>query len=199
MPRKKEDLDQFEVIGRIPKGMAYQWCALRVFGSTAAAKSQLEDFEKGGWKPVPAKRHPKMRREDGRIVIGDQILMERKATASTAARSEEVSEAQARAFTNFASENPSLSSINRIKFTTSVGSEIPAGPFEPRDIEITLKLRLSANRVEAAAICGMSIERYATVMATLVQENALTGILIPTDDGKAFEFRELLVSRATEW
>lgn len=194
MPRKKADLDQFEVIGRIPKGMAYQWCALKVLGNSEIADFQLDDFKRGGWKPVPAKRHPKMRHRGAHIIFGDQILMERKAALSSKARKLEMDSARAML------AESKLEEAKPSKFDLPLGGsfEFPDGPFEAQDVEITLTLRLPSNRVEAAAVCGMTIERYAAVMAILLREKALTGILIPTDDGKAFELKELLVSRTTE-
>lgn len=195
MPRKKESLDQFEVIGRIPKGMAYQWCTLKVLGNAAVVGIQLDKFKKAGWKPVPAKRHPKMRRRGAHIIVGDQLLMGRKAELSAAARKKEEDTAR-----SWVTEGP-IGSPPPDRWSAFPPAEcrvIPTGPFDPIDVEITLKLRLPSNRVEAAAICGMAVERYAAVMAILLREKALTGILIPTDDGKAFELKKLLVSRTTE-
>src|ERR1700721_107863 len=69
--------DPFAVVGEIPAGLCYQWCALSVMGSSKVAQPQIERMKRGGWGPVPAKRHPKMRRVKGWIIVENQLLVQK--------------------------------------------------------------------------------------------------------------------------
>jgi hypothetical protein len=88
--------DPFEVIGNRRNGIDYQWVATSVMGDVDVAAGILARMQGDGWKPVAAKRHPKMRHDKkGRIVIDGQMLMERPLALSDAARKEEIDAARA--------------------------------------------------------------------------------------------------------
>jgi hypothetical protein len=74
---KSSARDPFEVVGKIPDKLAYQWCSLKITGSAEAAEPQLLQWKRGGWKPVPASRHPRMRHVKNRIIVNDQLLMQK--------------------------------------------------------------------------------------------------------------------------
>lgn len=92
--RKRRPFDPFEIVGRIPKDKSYQWIAVSVSGSTAAVARHNQLFKDAGWRPVPPSRHPKMARRGRRIVVGDQILVERKKGKTQAASLEEKQQAE---------------------------------------------------------------------------------------------------------
>jgi hypothetical protein len=88
-----DSIDPFEVIGEIPKGLAYKWQATRVMGEL-----QLEVLEyhyANGWTCVPHKRHPKMPRDRVWIVVQDQLLLQKPKHLVEAARQEEIAVARA--------------------------------------------------------------------------------------------------------
>jgi hypothetical protein len=72
--------DPFELpSGTIPEGMAYQWCARKVFGQP---NPQYKEMFEGGWMPVPAFRHrslfkPSEINADGNIELQGNLLMSR--------------------------------------------------------------------------------------------------------------------------
>ena len=88
--------DPFEVIGKIPKDKSYQWVALTVLGGDALSATDLKRFEDGGWKSVPAKRHPKMLHKGKKIIVHGQLLVERDRALTDAAlkKGYEVAKAQ---------------------------------------------------------------------------------------------------------
>lgn len=78
--------DPFEVIGKIPNHLSYQWVAISVLGEQSVAKGTYGNWmEAGSWKPVPAKRHPKMSSDGKRIVVQGQLLMQRPAALTEVA------------------------------------------------------------------------------------------------------------------
>lgn len=59
-----------------PYGMDYQLCTYSVLGDRSC--SNVEVMEAGGWRKVPASRHPEIRSDDDIwLIFGGQILMER--------------------------------------------------------------------------------------------------------------------------
>lgn len=87
--------DPFLVIGKRPKGFSYQWVAVKILGQEELAADILTQMKLAGWKPVPAKRHPKMRKDkSGHISVGGQILMERTEFATKKAREKEIKSAK---------------------------------------------------------------------------------------------------------
>lgn len=81
----------------IPDGWTYQWCAISVVGNTEILLDQNLMMAENGWRPVPAERYPGRFMPEGHkgnIVRGGQMLMERPATLTEEARSEEVRNAK---------------------------------------------------------------------------------------------------------
>ena len=69
--------DPFTVVGKIPAGLAYQWCAISIMGDYTVAAPYLSEMERNGWAPVPWKRHKKMKRDRQWIVVQGQLLMQK--------------------------------------------------------------------------------------------------------------------------
>lgn len=102
MPRKSASAassaaskDPFEVIGKKPKGIAYQWVQYAIMGDEDAAEPHLKIAKAGGWTYVPPKRHPQMPSEKKQIRVGGNVLMQRRDVLSKAARAREIRAAQA--------------------------------------------------------------------------------------------------------
>ena len=77
MPDNETFDDPFVDVGEIPAGLSYQWCALSVMGFPHLAQMQISKMKRGGWGPVPAKRHPKMRHVKGWIIVQNQLLVQK--------------------------------------------------------------------------------------------------------------------------
>ena len=69
--------DPFTVVGKIPAGLAYQWCTISIMGDYTVAAPYLSEMERNGWAPVPWKRHKKMKRDRQWIVVQGQLLMQK--------------------------------------------------------------------------------------------------------------------------
>lgn len=165
-------VDRYKVIGEIPRGKAYQWVAESIMGQPAVADWDL--MRKRGWKPVPARRHPKMPRDRrGCIAFGGQVLMERDVAISEQARREEVVFARKMFAEHPASGQPVSRSATVVSAyippvdggqkgfldrLESVRKEIEEAGGA---IEVTIKLALSESEVEAAATVNLSCKEYA--------------------------------------
>ena len=174
--------DPFQVIGAIPDGMTYQWSAIAVAGDPALARFS----PKTGWTPVPADRHPEMPSDYGNfIVIGDQMLMERSTAECEASRQEEITRAKVAYDTAKGGSDGLHGSL------TGDGTPWVHRTFDPAEVAVSITLRLSASRVEAAAICRMTVEKYAHALVQQIIRGFHGPIhLVPTADNKAFELRE---------
>ena len=75
----------------IPAGMSYEWKVVDVFGRKINAKKALPkpDITKGGWKFVPASRHPWLECDGDKIIVSGMALMERPQKRTDAARARE--------------------------------------------------------------------------------------------------------------
>ena len=188
--------DPFHVIGKIPKGRAYQWVAESVDGNKDIVRESLDWMRAAGWKPVPASRHPKMKSRGKRIAFGGQILMENSAVDAAAARSKQVASAKAMHDDNPASMStrpyPHSGKFN-CTFATVYGP-FPASFEFPETVEITLPLKLSPNLINAAAICALPVVEYARRMIALILRGDLTGVLVPTLERDAFEVRDIVTT-----
>lgn len=69
--------DPFQVVGKVPAGKVYQWVATSVCGEIWPVVEQWEQMLSENWRPVPAKRHPRMRHRRGVIAVNNCVLMER--------------------------------------------------------------------------------------------------------------------------
>lgn len=77
----------------IPKGWAYQWCAISIVGNTEILMDQNLMFQENGWRPVPASRYPGRYMpagHQGSIIRGQQMLMERPEALVAEAKAEDV-------------------------------------------------------------------------------------------------------------
>lgn len=93
--KRPTESDPFEVIGKIPDNVTYQWVAHSILGNTEAAASHFQAMVEGGWRPVLPKRHPRMTHKGRRIVVGGQVLMQRPRKLSDAATAENLRIAKA--------------------------------------------------------------------------------------------------------
>lgn len=79
--------DPFEIVGKIPKGISYQWHAESVMG--VENRGVLRVARAAGWTFVPPQRHPKMHRVKNAIRVGACVLMQRRTVSVRADRQRE--------------------------------------------------------------------------------------------------------------
>lgn len=202
-----QERDPFEVIGKVPVGVSYQWVAISVMGDTEIAAYTIQVLRASGWTCVPAKRHPKMPKAGKRIVVGSQVLMQQKEVSVRAEREREIRAAR-EMFDGHPGSNSSKTSTHcgRQEAISSSIAPVDGPPLDfpgsdgvPREVMVTIPLRLSANLMEAAAVCHLSLEEYGRRMVILLQRGNLSGVLVQTLDREAFEVRDLsIVGRSHE-
>ncbi len=193
--------DPFDVIGRIPKGRAYQWVALPDDSNPGLARLYRQCLN-AGWRAVPARRHRKMPRMRQRIVHEGMVLMENDAARVASLRESEIAAARAQHDSALATPKKegghvTILSPDKLEYTQTTwgGYVIPEGGFKEAIVETSLPLRLPPAQVEAAAICGLTVEEYARRFLLLALRGDGPEVLIPTYERNAFEFRSLIVKR----
>lgn len=185
--------DPFDVIGKIPKGRVYQWATESVLGDKEVAESTLLVLKEAGWKPVPSSRHPRMKRVGRRIVVLGQVLVENSAKRATAARQGEINASRWMVASDPAGKfvgRPFRSADTAWTAQEPVWGPVPATDGLPRIVDTVVQLKLGHKLVEAAAVCALSVEEYARRLVLLVLRGDLDGVLAPTLERDAFEFRD---------
>lgn len=165
--RAKRLADPFYVVGRIPKGISYQWCALSVLGSSVG--SCFNEMKDAGWRPVPARRHPRMPHNSrGQIVLGGQILMERAVALTIAARGKEVKCAHDmyERSTVMQAERSHGTQIDVLgtfsaDFEMHLASAKETHKTNDGAVPISIRLALTGREVETAVALGLTVEQYA--------------------------------------
>lgn len=164
--------DPFELIGTPRRGMAYQWVAESVFGRGVPGPS-LDNFKETGWKIVPPKWHPKMPKVKNKISLWGQVLMYRPQKAVDKALADNIAVA-----VNMSAEHqvsirevgkrflpemdaPTPSQEETKDFYERLGEVKKAAEVCNNIVDVTIKLRLSDNQVEAAAITNLTLLDYA--------------------------------------
>lgn len=164
--------DPFRIIGEIPPGFVYQWVALSVMGSEAIAAPGLARMKIDGWREVPSSRHPKMRKKGRRIIVGDQVLMERPSEMTDDARKEEIdlaTEWAKRDKPSAAGQNYFDSASTRSGFgypTQKQIDEVAAGletvnGRQYAKFTAEIGIVLTPREVEAACVLGLDVNEYA--------------------------------------
>lgn len=188
--------DKFKLIGKVPAGKAYQWVAIAIMGDSVWAAHDLKLMKEAGWKPVPHSRHRKMKRKGNHIVVNGQMLMENTIENVKAARDREVAKARAMFETHPArvkqkrawsyddkeenvifdeeflgfdatysaprsglSDYSSQLSVNKIEFE-ECGGVFP----------VSLKIKLSEREIDAAAVVGLSLTKYAQNKVEMIDQ-----------------------------
>lgn len=177
--------DRFAVLGDTPRGWSYQWMALDVLGESQ--DETIRHMRAVGWKEVPTKRHPAMPSDGRRIVVGGQVLMQRRTTDVDSSRAKEIDAALAMFNDHPGSGGSSRQSPNIVN-DWGLGNDGGCLIYEGSaiDVQTTITVRLSPNLVQAALVCHLEPEEYARRMIIMMQDGRLSGILAPDSDRKAF-------------
>lgn len=163
-----------------PKGKAYQWGSLHPDSAT-----ELNEYKRAGWKPVPASRHPLFPSENGKIVFGGSILLEISRKKYEAFVSSGISRAQKqmgeqRATLGMDPDKPQ-SAIGRIMPESWVVSD----PYQPEhdepyiDIPLTITIRVANRWQNAAGACKLSTEEYMRRRFNMYSHGAINGLILP--------------------
>jgi hypothetical protein len=141
----------------IPAGVALQWVAVTVVGD--ADLSNLDWYLEGGWKPVPNQKK-----------IGGQVLVWAPQALADEMKKKGVGRAtqqraDARALFGMDGQNPSpyhggfpMAGPHFIETKDYEGVPSDAPPI---DVDVTLKIRVSARWQDAAAALGLEVAEYA--------------------------------------
>lgn len=197
--------DPFLVIGPVPKGKTYQWGTVSVLGSTELGKT-LKEFKAEGWKPVLARRHPRMRRnKSGHIVVGGQILLERSQKLTQAARDQEIKRAKAQFDEHPSTAGEPLSAGGHGFRGVSSSSVAPCSgnPQALRDeieeaggaVKIEIGIVLSEREIDAAAYLGLTAKEYARRKVLMLEQIARDGSAVVLREIRpgAFDLAELKI------
>lgn len=192
----RREKDPFDVVGAVPKGKSYKWSCLTVYGETALGGYKSD--RAAGWRVVPAKRHPKMPRDNrGRVVVGGMVLVERseKATRESLKRDQDAARKMyaehPAAFPDPAKGFRYISDpvIGRYPDPSEIRQEMEAaGGAFPVSIEIVLTER----EMDAAAILHLTGAEYARRKVMMISELGHEGsvfALVEVSPGK-FRFAE---------
>ena len=163
----EDGVDPFDVIGSVPKDKTYQWVAVSVAGNEHAAARTLAQMKAGGWRPVPARRHPAMPRNKKRIEYGGQVLMERSAKATHQAKDKEYQ----RALSLIKEQNEAVrGGTSTPSYVRDVQSDLGEKPFVPNPdaitkakeslqfvngvyyVEIPIRVAITDNEIETAIL-----------------------------------------------
>lgn len=200
-------IDPFAVIGKIPKGISYQWVAETVTGDDQITHFHNEKFRSGGWKPVPARRHPKMPRDKkGRIVVGGQVLLQRPARLTQAA--DEENNKHAREMAEGTPVGTSKRLPDKDDVWRSLGVSMGDGDVPHRiaelqkeveeaggAVKVDISIALTEREIEAAAICGLTAREYARRKIMMMPQCGIAGLIEVKPGTATFEFADLRVQK----
>lgn len=201
---EKIERDQFYIDPRfIPKNKSYQWIAIAVMGD----KSPAQKFT--GWHPVPFRRHSRLFPKAnirGKIIVGDQMLMERTAKQTKAALKKLTDKAVALDTTGAFNDYPYLMGkvANREVYPKLLSGNIPNKPYWTQEgqptaqvVEVKISLRLTDRHVDAAAACKLTPEKYGQNAVSMLAEGFFDGLLLPTNNGGYEIFDKFPIFRST--
>ena len=174
-----------------PKGMAYQWAPDPKIDPLRAV--EYATYERVGWKPVAARRHPTFPSSRGKIAHGGMILMQIKEAkqrelrdAAIAAAQQQMREMQDLFGMNDPNRGRSFPMVSS-DFMVSSKYETVAPDADAVDVAVTVNLRLSRRLQDAAAALKMTLEQYAQARMTLFVRGGLAGLLLPAVDPNGFQ------------
>lgn len=179
--------DRFHIIGAVPKDKSYQWVPLTVMGNAEVVQNQLERMRIAEWRPVPARRHPHMRRnEDGEIEIGGLVLMERPTELTDEARGKEIAGARLmyddhpanaanRSDINGPGRGfPLIEPVTGNETSAEHGSRRAAAEQEFKAtggaFDISIKIVLTEREMDAAIACRLPLAEYAKRKVVMLRQ-----------------------------
>lgn len=202
----KTETDPFAVIGKIPKGLAYQWIAETILGEVNSFSRGEQKLKNSGWSQVPATRHPQMPKKGKYIYCGGLGLYQRSKKINDRIRAEEkaLSDAQKKNTENNtkieragAQQHSGVHKHwleNHFLDKTSLEDKFVEFRKHNGIFDVTIQIQLTETNVDSSVVVGMSLSDYAKAMVHMLGESGDrdgTRALVPLDKRGHFKICRL--------